>query len=204
MKKRDSQEIIINVQNNAKKINQNQLVQLSYLLMSAIFVFEIFAFAYSVPANVPYTYGFSGGLMSSIFCLGYMIAALFSIRRNEENTYISLLYFVVIYSIPCAWMGLWYFITQTTQIYDLLEFFVCIFAMVIAVLAIIFYYRNNLKSSSIFALISMILSIVAIIFTGTTEIIKAIQDWYKPLIAIALLLEAVGGSLPLYYLFKTL
>lgn len=203
MKRRDSEKIVINVNNSVADNHQNNLVKLSFILMAFAFLVEIVFFAISVVNND----GFSGGMVASIFCVGYMVSAYLIIRKNVDSTFISLLYLVMIYATPSCWMGAWYIIIRNyATIYDYVQFITCLAAIALAVCGIVNYYRNNLKLASIFGLVSMIISIVGIILGGTAEMYKCILEnmAYAPLIGFGFFLEAGVGVLPLIYLFKTL
>jgi|GEM_PF-2387803 len=199
MKKLDSEEIKINVNNARKEANNNKLVRICYLIMTVVYIASLVFFGISAR----YIDTFYGGLMSCFFIAGYCLSAYLIIRRNQETTFISLLYLVLIYAIPSAWMGISYSFKSEANYYDYIQFVICIAAMVLAVFGIIYFYKNNYKFSSIFAFISMIISIIGLILGGTAEMIRAVQDEYIPLVGIGFYLEAACGVLPLIYLFKT-
>ena len=204
MKKTDSEEIKISVNNARNLANNNKLVRIAYLIMSAVYLCHVVFFGISAG----YIASFYGGLMSSVFVAGYCISAYLLIRKNQDSTFISLLYLVLIYAIPCAWMGISYAFERDAQPYDYIQFVTCIVAMVLAIFGIIYFYRNNYKFSSIFAFVSMIVSIIGLILGGTAEIIRAVavaQNGYAyaPYVGICFFVEAAVGVLPLIYLFKT-
>jgi len=199
MRKIDSEEIKINVDNARFEANNNKLVRVAYLLLSFIYLCHMIFFGISAV----FIDTFYGGLMSCVFIAGYMISAYLIIRRDQDSTFISLLYLVLIYAIPCCWMGISYVIKWQAKPYDWVSFVICIIAMVLAIVGIVYYYRNNFKFSSIYGLIAMIVSILALVVGGTAEIIRSIEESYWPLVGITFYVEAACGVLPLVYLFKT-
>ncbi|MGP1413935.1 MAG: hypothetical protein ACTTID_02275 [Bacillales bacterium] len=203
MKKTGSEEIKIKVNTRRFEINNNKLVRIFYIIMSVVFFAQLIFFAISA-RNIDTFYG---GVMTCVFIIGYMIIAFLTIKRNQENTFISLLYLVLIYSIPCGWIGISYSFAHNydllRSVYDYIQFGVCLSAIIIAILGINYYYRNNMKLSSLLAIISIIISIICLILGGTNEILKASSKQYYPLVGIGFLVEAVIGFLPLSYLFKT-
>lgn len=206
MRKTESEEIKISVNGRPKNLDRNKMIRITYLVMSLVYICHTVFFGISA-RFIPTFYG---GLMSSVFIAGYCIAAYLIIRKNEDSTLISLLYLVLIYAIPCCWMGISYAFTGDAKPLDYLQFVICISAMVLAVLGIKFYYDNNYKFCSIFAFTSMIISIVGLAFGGVAEITRAvdivrdnIDGAYAPLVGITFLVEGLGGVIPLIYLFKT-
>jgi hypothetical protein len=200
MKKIDSEEIKINVNNANKKANNNKLVRICYLIMTLIYIANIVFFARSAI----YVGTFYGGLMSCVFIAGYCLSAYLIIRRDQDATFISLLYLILIYAIPCCWMGISYAFKGQANLYDYVQFIICIGAMVCAILGIIYYYRNIYKFASIFAFVSMIISIIGLVLGGTAEIIRAAVDpYYFPFVGICFFADAALGVLPLIYLFRT-
>jgi hypothetical protein len=199
MKKIDSEEIKINVNNANLQANNNKLVRICYLIMSLVYLANIVFFGISAK----YIPTFYGGLMSCVFITGYCISAYLIIRRDQDSTFISLLYLVLIYAIPSCWMGISYAFKGQATYYDYIQFIICLGAMACAVMGIIYYYRNIYKFASIFAFVSLIISIIGLILGGTAEMIRAIADQYVPLVGIGFFADAILGGLPLIYLFKT-
>jgi len=200
MKKIDSEEIKINVNNASKQANNNKLVRICYLVMTLVYSINIVFYAVSAV----YIPTFYGGLMSCVFITGYCISAYFIIRRDQDSTFISLLYLILIYAIPSFWMGISYAFNGQATYYDYIQFIICLGAMVCAVFGIIYYYRNIYKFASIFAFVSMIISIIGLLLGGTAEIIRAVQQlYYIPLVGIGFFADAALGILPLIYLFRT-
>lgn len=205
MKKIESEQIKISVNSSNRAIN-NKMIRVTYLVMAVIYVCHIVFFGLSAP----YIPTFYGGLMSTFFIAGYCVAAYLIIKKNEDSTFISLLYLVLIYAIPCCWMGISYVLTNDAKPLDYLQFIICLLAMVLAILGIRFYYANNYKFSSIFAFSSLIVSIIGLALGGVAEITRAIEQLrfgyqysYMPLVGVTFLIEAVAGVVPLIYLFKT-
>lgn len=207
MRKTESEKIKISVNTGGfKNLNKNKMMRITYLILSLIYLCHVVFFGLSAR----YIPTFYGGLMSSVFIAGYCIAAYLIIRKNEDSTLISLLYLVLIYAIPCCWMGISYAFTNEAKALDYLQFVVCLSAMVLAIFGIKFYYDNNYKFCSIFAFTSMIISIVGLAFGGVAEIARAIEamrvnpdNAYAPLVGSAFIVEALAGVFPLIYLFKT-
>ena len=67
MKKTDSVEIKISVNNARNLANNNKLVRIAYLIMSAVYLCHVVFFGISAG----YIATFYGGLMSSVFVAGY-------------------------------------------------------------------------------------------------------------------------------------
>jgi len=199
MKKIDSEEIKINVNNASMQANNNKLVRLCYIIMTFLYLTNLVFFGISAK----YIGTFYGGLMSCFFIAGYCLSAYLIIRRDQDSTFISLLYLILIYAIPCCWMGISYTFKGQANFYDYIQFVICLGAMACAILGIIYFYRNILKFASIFAFVSMIISIIGLILGGTAEMIRAVNDQYIPLVGIGFFADAVLGVLPLIYLFKT-
>ncbi|MCK9308636.1 MAG: hypothetical protein M0P99_00005, partial [Candidatus Cloacimonetes bacterium] len=70
MKKTDSEEIKINVDNTRKTANNNKLVRIAYLLMGIVYATHICFFGISAQ----FIDTFYGGLMSCVFIVGYTIS----------------------------------------------------------------------------------------------------------------------------------
>lgn len=205
MRKTESEDIKISI-NKQKNINRNKMIRITYLALSVAYICHAVFFGISADF-IPTFYG---GLMSSVFIAGYCIAAYLIIHKNEDTTLISLLYLVLIYAIPCCWMGISYTFTGDARPLDYLQFIICICAMVLAGVGIKFFYDNNYKFCSIFAFTSMIISIIGLLLGGVAEITRAIEivkeypaGSYAPLVGITFFIEALGGAVPLIYLFKT-
>ncbi len=207
MRKTESEQIKISVNGgHTKNLDKNKMIRITYLVLSIIYLCHVVFFGLSAR----YIPTFYGGLMSSVFIAGYCLAAYLIIRKNEDSTLISLLYLVLIYSIPCCWMGISYAFTNSAKPLDYLQFVICLSAMVLAVLGIKFYYDNNYKFCSIFAFASMIISIVGLALGGVAEITRAVTTMkadsanaYVPLVGSTFIVEALAGVIPLIYLFKT-
>ena len=206
MKKIESEQIKISVSGSLNKVNGNKVIRITYLVMALIYILHIVFFGLSA-SFIPTFYG---GLMSTFFIAGYCVAAYLIIKKNEDSTFISLLYLVLIYAIPCCWMGIGYVLTNNAQLLDYLQSIICFVSMVLAILGIVYYYKNNYKFSSIFAFSSMIISIIGLSLGGISEIMRVINmvvyqgyNVYIPLVGSMFIIEAAVGIVPLIYLFKT-
>ena len=192
---------------NIKNVFDNQIVKICHLVNIAINIFGIIAFGLSFIIK---QYQFAGGIMSCLFTLIYSIAAFFTIKKNESSTFLSIVYLIMIYAIPCLWLSFWYIFMNAAGLegfsyyYIYIQFGIILVAILLAVISVSYYYRNNIKYSSFFAFLSLIISIIALLIGGTTEMLRAIKYDYVPLIGILFYLEAIIGILPFRYLLKTI
>lgn len=216
MSKNYSSEIKINVKNK-KDFDKNKLVKIAYILMFGAYIIQAVFFGFS--AHQDHFSTWYGGIVACIFTCGYILSAYLIIRRNTDNTFISILFLSLIYAFTPLWMGIGYFIDyfysplMNKQPYYLISFkdylliLICLSSMVLSLIGIFYFYRNNTKRASMFTLIACSLSIISCLFCSVTEFYRLFASDYNlyiPLVGISFLVDSLIGVLPLLYLIKTL